>query len=316
MGACVLIALLATATLVGSHTHEWMDDTTEKDDTIQFEHLVVEVNQSVDLQLPFDTLPVLLNNYRKQNKVYTNLQMNPNFVSIMASCLATGLISYENGLSVLFGIQAKFNLEHLDINEDKDKALDYLNKIYTKPWCRISSYLVGLLAGFLYYKYCRNPLRVKKYIIIIGSILATLLGLVVIYSTYHSTPTFLESALYNGLSRLAWALFIIWLIFMCMTRNCALVNNLLSCSFWFPLSRLTYCAYLIHPIVINAYYRNYKAPLMFSHRTIMAVVASALVYVYLTSFLLSILIEVPFRELEKKIFPQHKAAEDNESKVD
>jgi len=29
-----------------------------------------------------------------------------------------------------------------------------------------------------------------------------------------------------------------------------LVNKILSAGFWIPLSRLTYCAYLVHPIVI------------------------------------------------------------------
>ena len=32
-----------------------------------------------------------------------------------------------------------------------------------------------------------------------------------------------------------------------------LVDKILSAHFWIPLSRLTYCAYLVHPIVLITY---------------------------------------------------------------
>ena len=32
-----------------------------------------------------------------------------------------------------------------------------------------------------------------------------------------------------------------------------LVDKILSAHFWIPLSRLTYCAYLVHPIVLLTY---------------------------------------------------------------
>ena len=37
-----------------------------------------------------------------------------------------------------------------------------------------------------------------------------------------------------------------------------LVNKLLSARFWIPLSRLTYCAYLVHPIIIFALFQSYE----------------------------------------------------------
>jgi len=37
------------------------------------------------------------------------------------------------------------------------------------------------------------------------------------------------------------------IIFFCFQ---GLVNKILSAHFWIPLSRLTYCAYLVHPIAL------------------------------------------------------------------
>ena len=37
-----------------------------------------------------------------------------------------------------------------------------------------------------------------------------------------------------------------------------LVNEILSAGFWIPLSRLTYCAYLVHPIVIMVLYGSFE----------------------------------------------------------
>ena len=37
-----------------------------------------------------------------------------------------------------------------------------------------------------------------------------------------------------------------------------LVNKILSAHFWIPLSRLTYCAYLVHPIALGVLYGSFE----------------------------------------------------------
>ena len=37
-----------------------------------------------------------------------------------------------------------------------------------------------------------------------------------------------------------------------------LVNKILSARFWIPLSRLTYCAYLVHPIAIATLFGSFE----------------------------------------------------------
>ena len=37
-----------------------------------------------------------------------------------------------------------------------------------------------------------------------------------------------------------------------------LVNKILSAHFWIPLSRLTYCAYLLHPIALVTLFGSFE----------------------------------------------------------
>lgn len=89
------------------------------------------------------------------------------------------------------------------------------------------------------------------------------------------------SALYSGVARSVWSIGVGWVVFACTTgnggkartiKNCVhnrnkftyyligIVNKFLSWRYFTPLSRLTYCAYLIHPLVIMyAYYSRETA---------------------------------------------------------
>ena len=43
------------------------------------------------------------------------------------------------------------------------------------------------------------------------------------------------------------------------------VDNILSWKGWFPLSRLTYCAYLLHPVVLMVYIGTLKEVIHIDH---------------------------------------------------
>ena len=49
------------------------------------------------------------------------------------------------------------------------------------------------------------------------------------------------------------------------------VNSLLSWRAFIPLSRLTYSAYLIHPIVIQVFYSSFETPLHFSDIVVVSI---------------------------------------------
>ncbi|CAF3458515.1 unnamed protein product [Rotaria socialis] len=181
---------------------------------------------------------------------------------------------------------------------------NFFDKIYQTPWCRISPYAFGLLTGFVVVSTGRNY-RLNTIVRVIGNILATVLGLVCIFSTYGDyilVPGLSRASLvaYQVLSRVGWSMSISWLIFICSINQGGIVNRILSFSIWTPLARLNYAAYLIHSTVIFVTYFNQSAPLYYQTMTSVNSFVSILCFSYLAAVVVVIFFETPFFVLEKK----------------
>lgn len=69
------------------------------------------------------------------------------------------------------------------------------------------------------------------------------------------------SALYNATNRTVWGACVCWVIFACATGNGGFVNTLLSWSPFGPLARLSYCVYLVHPVLMYVDYYSSRVPM-------------------------------------------------------
>lgn len=78
-------------------------------------------------------------------------------------------------------------------------------------------------------------------------------------------PSDLEAGFYSATSRTLWAVGLAWIVFACVNGNGGFVNHALSWKPLIPLSKLTYCAYLIHPVVIATFYGSRETTFHFSH---------------------------------------------------
>lgn len=66
----------------------------------------------------------------------------------------------------------------------------------------------------------------------------------------------LQNLLYITFSRPVWTLGVALLTYLCITDQGGVINTFLSCGVWDPIAKLTYSAYLIHPIIIRCVYCN------------------------------------------------------------
>ncbi|XP_011630660.1 nose resistant to fluoxetine protein 6-like [Pogonomyrmex barbatus] len=101
------------------------------------------------------------------------------------------------------------------------------------------------------------------------------------------------TAIYMALQRVFWAISFAWIVIACFTKHGGIVNQLLSFKGWIPLSRLTYCAYLLNPIIIRSINLCSEAPIYFQF---LPLIFMYLEYVFLSffcAFVLSLLIEIP-----------------------
>ncbi|XP_050436427.1 nose resistant to fluoxetine protein 6-like isoform X2 [Adelges cooleyi] len=120
--------------------------------------------------------------------------------------------------------------------------------LYKSPVARIGPYLVGIAVAYILFRMKKNcDLNMITNYILWFLAIASLVGSTCLYGNISSV---FGVAIYVALAKTIWGLAIGWIIVGCATGNGGLVNKFLSMKMFVPLSRLTYCAYLINPIVI------------------------------------------------------------------
>ncbi|TMW47985.1 hypothetical protein DOY81_006939 [Sarcophaga bullata] len=184
---------------------------------------------------------------------------------------------------------------------DSDDPLALFDKIYDKPWTRLGPYLIGMAVGWVLFR-TSCKIRLSKPTVIIAWTLASLNLFVLVFGLYRAELSQLTAALYSSLSHSAWALSLAWIIIACSTGYGGFVNTLLSAPCLYPFSRVTYCAYLVHPIVIRSMALNTDAPMHLGGDTMVVMFFGLVVASYLLSFVVSMSFEAPVVTM-LKIYP-------------
>ncbi|CAC5380350.1 unnamed protein product [Mytilus coruscus] len=186
---------------------------------------------------------------------------------------------------------------------------DYFDAYYQMPHCRIGPYLVGMYTGYiLYTTKCKCKMNqfvnLTIWAVFAASALAVLYG---IYDDINSDQLSIGvAALYNVLHKTVWGAAVCWVIFACATGNGGFVNTILSWKGFVPLSRLTYCAYLIHPLVMYFYYISRKQLLFWDDHEVIYEFFAHLGMAYAVAFVASLVFESPMMGLEKVVFRKGK----------
>jgi len=182
---------------------------------------------------------------------------------------------------------------------------------YIKPWTRIGPYLIGLLLAYILFKKftvkCKW-FRAIWWLISLGGIAlcvyiphdATAAG--VTTSSWNN----IQRAVYESLCKSGWAICLGWIVFACNTNSKGPIGEVLNWSGWAPLSKLTYAAYLIHPIVMEVYYKNMFQLVYLEHFNLMVQNIAFVVLSYAVGAVLHLVLEAPMLGLEKLILPRRR----------
>ncbi|XP_022325908.1 O-acyltransferase like protein-like [Crassostrea virginica] len=227
---------------------------------------------------------------------------------LLGSWIATGLISNTYKLPAS-------QLEQ--ISSQESMQMHYFNDYYIKPYCRIGPYIMGIWCGYFLFKTdCK--LKINKVLNLFLWMVAATLACLIVYGLYDDINGNVQLAqgvkdLYNTTHRTVWGACLGWVVFACATGNGGFVNTLLSWSFFTPLARLTYCAYLIHPILIYYYYTSLRSALYMDDATLAVLFAAAMVFTYMGAFVLSLAFEAPMLALEKIILKSDSSRQERDA---
>lgn len=222
------------------------------------------------------------------------------------------------GMLALAGIVTGWLLLLAHRNQTQD---DY----YDKPYTRITPFCIGVLLGiFLVDRVTICGLKVGKWqewqFTELSSRLLMLLSLGTIASVVYvdfinfqhhwadAKGDFSDeaNAAYQSLGRLGFAFAISLLTILCVTHHGGLANKFLTISIWEPLGKLTYGVYLVHPIVIRAYYYQKTVLFHFDVFEQAMVFIAVTVLSYTVAMILHVVVELPFANLTKLIYPANR----------
>ncbi|XP_055947830.1 nose resistant to fluoxetine protein 6-like [Argiope bruennichi] len=208
-------------------------------------------------------------------------------------------------LTYKYDLMAGFGniLEHYqDIPNFLPRMNAFYDIVYSKPYTRIGSYLVGLfLPYYIYRRKCSNSPRLNWVTLTVGWLIASGITLTCQFGLYHRAVTTVGASFYNALSRIGFSMGLGWVIFVCVIGQGGVVNRILSWKALIPLSRLTYCAYLLHPIVATTYSSSVRTFINFNHVNTIMLFLGYLIISYAVSMVTSLLFESPLIRLEKLI---------------
>ncbi|EDW35259.1 GL13290 [Drosophila persimilis] len=179
------------------------------------------------------------------------------------------------------------------------------DRIYDKPWTRLGPYLIGMAVGWILFR-TNCKIRLPKLTVATAWALAMLNLFVLIFGLYQTDLSQFTAAAYSSLSHSAWALSLAWITIACSTGYGGYINSLLSAPCLYPFSRVTYCAYLVHPIVIRSMALNSDAPLHLGGDLMVVMFFGLTVASYFLSFVVSMSFEAPVVTMLKILSPSRK----------
>lgn len=181
------------------------------------------------------------------------------------------------------------------------------DELYDKPWLRAGPYFIGTISGYILFK-TKCQLKLPMGVELIGWILSVGIMFSVVYGLYPGNLTVMVSSVYAALGHTAWAMAVAFIVIQCCTGSARMIDSLLSLRLMYPLSRLTYCAYLVHPVIMMVTTTQMDGPLHLYNGIVLILYFGNLVASYLLSFCISLAFEAPVVTLLKIVFTSKKRA--------
>lgn len=200
---------------------------------------------------------------------------------------------------------------------------EFIYSLYYKPWPHLPSYLVGLCLGCIILRLQQsgstttngqqqqpaaskstwlNPSASARFIC---WLMAISISLAVLNSIYPWNMGIQVDPILTGLHsatfRTLWATCCAWLVFALVTRPRNPLALILSWHGFQITSRLTYCAYLVHPLVIIYHFGVLRERIDSSIYGQLHRFMGTLMMSYLLAFLVSLCFESPFIRMQKFI---------------
>lgn len=202
----------------------------------------------------------------------------------------TALVLFLNGF-----LMAKFydSLGPLNTLEEK---------IYAKPYTRIAPYFLGMALAFMVadHKGLTHSIYKKVYTRWFLYALSFTMTFLATYSTYEQNQWGKwKYVWYQAFSHYVFTFGLAIWVLSCFAGYGGIINWFLTASFWNPFAKLTYCAYLIHPLIMQTLYASQTRPMHYDWFELGYSFIGNLGYAYSLALVLYLVLEKPCANLER-----------------
>lgn len=196
-------------------------------------------------------------------------------------------------------------------------------EIYASPWCRCSVYIMGVLAGIGWITFVKEGTVLphnqihgsqasnahqasRRRLYVVAAIFASALLLALpVYGSYGGYQDLGDARLavwldhlYLAFSRPTWALGVVLMCGLCFFGHGGFVNAILTLPAWTTFSRLTFGVFLTHTLLLDWLYLSGDAARDYTYAGVSMAFMGTLFGSSVLAFVLYLLVEAPFRNLE------------------
>ncbi|XP_015113918.1 nose resistant to fluoxetine protein 6 [Diachasma alloeum] len=187
-----------------------------------------------------------------------------------------------------------------------DEQWNTFEIFYDPPWMRIGPYLVGIATAYLLSR-MENKLNVGRKTLWLLWICGSSCSLLVLFGLYDRTVSVVPVSVYIALGRTAWGVGIAWVVIACCTNHGGIVNTILTFKGWIPLSKLTYCAYLLNPFLVGSVSLSSEATIHIDLLLNGTTSFGFLVITYFSAYVTYLMFEAPYILLLKLFYTTKKS---------
>ncbi|KJE89704.1 hypothetical protein CAOG_01136 [Capsaspora owczarzaki ATCC 30864] len=246
--------------------------------------------------------------------------ISPIFLLLLYRRPIWGVISLGATLVVSFIVTMALAIQY-DLDANLQVAIflqaipkyDYSAIIYTKPYCRIAPYIVGMFTAYILNRYGQANRRISRPKILGLFFIAASILLGIFFSMYSKfdSTSFLhwdgrewstaENAIYITFARFGWSVGLAIIVWLCVTGNGGVVNYLLSTKAFMVFGRMTFCVYLIHPIVAASFFYTLRQPTILQDLPEQFYFIANTVISFAGAFVMCMFVEFPLANVEKTL---------------
>ncbi|XP_066592062.1 uncharacterized protein [Prorops nasuta] len=179
---------------------------------------------------------------------------------------------------------------------------------YMTPYLRIGPYLFGIITGYVISNKKINPIQkihaVTGWLVMVTCFLFIFVTYLIFINKSYEYNVFMEVC-HTFLTHSAWGIAISWLIYACAHDQAGIIGKVLSARLFIPLSRVSYCFYLVHLLIQVLIYSITRRTVIYYTitGTMYSAIGTAAIALIAATILMTT-VEAPFSVLESMIKPK------------